>query len=112
LIDTNDSGFWCAVNFHPVLRGSIVEDAEGAAVEGAARHRGGAAEIVVDRGSIVEIQPEYLFRAYLSITVRGLKLSMVAVLGQDILRPVRHGDDRATMGPGKTLAPCENSNGD
>jgi hypothetical protein len=112
LIDTNDSGPWCAVDFDPVFRGGIVEDCESAAVECAARQGRGAAEIVVDRSPIVEIQPEYLFRTYLSITVRGLKLGMVAVLGQDIFRPVRRGDDRATMGPGKTLIPCENSNGD
>ena len=67
---------------------------------------------MVDRGPIVEIQPEYLFRAYWSITVRGLKLGMVAVPGQDIFRPMRRGDDRATLGPGKTLVPRENSNGD
>jgi len=112
LTDTNESGPWSAVNFHPVLRGSIVEDAEGAAVECAARHRGGAAEIVVDRGSIAEIQPDYLFCAYLSITVGGLKLGMVAVLGQDIFCPVRSRDDRTIMGPRKTLVPCDNSNGD
>jgi len=112
LIDTNDSGPWCAVDFDPVFRGSIVEDCESAAVECAARHRRGAAEIVVDRSPIVEIQPEYLFRAYLSITVRGLKLGMIAVLGQDIFCPVRGRDDRPTLGPGKTLIPSENRNGD
>jgi hypothetical protein len=112
LTETNNSGSWCAVNFHPVFRGSIVEDCESAPVECAARHRRGATEIVVDRGPIVEIQPDYLFRAFWSITVRGLKLGMVAVFGQNVFRPVRRGDDRATMGPRKTLVPCENSNGD
>ena len=112
MIDTNDSGPWCAVNFHPVFRGSIVEDCEGAAVECAARHGRGAAEIVVDRSSIVEIQPDYLFRAYLSITVRGLKLGMVAVFGQDVFCPVRSWDYGTIMGPRKTLVPCYNSNGD
>src|SRR5712664_2642287 len=101
-----------AVDFDSVFRDSIVEDCEGAAVECAARHGRGAAEIVVDRSSIVEIQPEYLFRAYWSITVRGLKLGMIAVLGQDIFCPVRCRDDRTTLGPGKTLIPSENRNGD
>jgi len=93
------SGSRCAVDFHPVFRGSIVEDCEGAAVECAAGHRGGAAEIVVDRGPIVEIQPEDLFRVYLSITVRGLNLSMVTVFGQHVLCPVR-GRARRAMRPG------------
>ena len=101
MIDTNDSGLWCAVNLHPVLRGSIVEDCESATVECAAGHRRGAAEIVVDSGSIVEIQPEYLFRAYWSITIRGLKLGVVAVLGQDIFCPVRGRDDWTYLGPGR-----------
>jgi len=112
LIDTNDSGPWCAVDFDPVFRGSIVEDCESAAVECAARHRRGAAEIVVERSPIVEIQPEYLFRAYWSITIRGLKLGMVAVPGQDIFCPVRGRASRATARPGKTLVPCYNSNSD
>ena len=68
--------------------------------------------MVVDRGSIVEIEPEYLFGAYWSITVRGLKLGMIAVLGQDIFCPVRGRDDRTTLGPGKTLVPSENRNCD
>ena len=112
MIDTNDSGPWCAVNFHPVLRSSVVEDCESAAVECAARHRRGAAEIIIDRSPIVEIQPEHLFRAYWSITVRGLKLGMIAVLGQDIFCPVRRRDDQTTLGPRKTLIPSENRNGD
>ena len=64
-----DSGAWFTVDFDAIFCGSVVEDCEGAAVECAARHRGGAAEIVVHRGSIVEIQPEYLFRGSLSIAV-------------------------------------------
>ena len=112
MIDTNDSGPWCAVDFDPVFRGSIVEDCESAAVECAARHRRGAAEIIIDRSPIVEIQPDYLFCAYLSITVGGLKLGMVAVLGQDIFCPVRGPGCGTALGPRKTLVPCDNSNGD
>jgi len=67
---------------------------------------------MVDRGPIVEIQPNYLFRAYWSIAVRGLKLGMVAVLGQDIFCPVRGRDYGTTMWPRKTLVPGEHSNGD
>src|SRR5216683_3288642 len=105
-----NSGAGFAVDFDSVFRGSIVEDCESAAVECAAGHRRGAAEIVVDRSPIVEIQPDYLFCAYLSITVGGLKLGMVAVLGQDIFCPVRSRDDRTSMGRRKTLVPCDNSN--
>src|SRR6266699_4163252 len=93
------SGSRCAVDFHPVFRGSIVEDCEGATVECAARHRGGAAEIVVDRSPIVEIKREDLFRVYLSITVRGLNLGMVTVFCQHVLCPVRGRALRA-MRPG------------
>ncbi len=94
------------------MRGSIVEDCEGAAVECAARHRRGAVEMVVDRGSIVEIQPEYLFPCLLVHHCTRLELGMIAVLGQDIFCPVRRRDDRTTLGPRKTLIPSENRNGD
>jgi hypothetical protein len=107
-----NSGAGFAVDFDSVFRDSIVEDCESAAVECAARHRRGAAEIVVDRSPIVEIQPEYLFRAYWSITIRGLKLGMVAVFGQDVFCPVRGRAGRATTRPRKTLVPSENRNGD
>ncbi len=107
-----NSGAGFAVDFDPVFRSSIVEDCESAAVECAARHRRGAAEIVVDRGPIVEIQPEYLFRAHWSITIRGLKLGMIVVPGQDIFCPVPGWASRATARPGKTLVPCNNRNSD
>ncbi len=90
----------------------MVEDCEGAAVECAAGHRGGAAEIVVDCGPVIETQPEYLFRVHLSITVRGLNLGMVAVFGQYVFCPVCSRAGRATGRPGKTLVPCENRNAD
>src|SRR5207253_6105257 len=107
-----DSGSRWAVDFHPVFRSRIVEDCESAAVECAARHRGSAAEVVVDGGPIVENQPDYLIRGHLSITVRGLNLGMVSVFRQYVFCPVRSRTNRATIRSGKTFVPCENSNSD
>jgi len=101
-------GAWFADDLHTIFRASIVKDRERAAIDCATRHRRSASEIVVDRGPVVEIQPHYLFGSCNSITVCGLNLSMVAVLGQDVLGPIRRG----TMGSGKTLVPGESNDAD
>src|SRR5207247_9641438 len=95
-------------DLHAIFRASIVQDRERAAIDGATWHRGGASEIVVDRGPVVEIQPHYLFGSYNSIAVCGLNLSMVAVLGQDVFGPIRRG----TVRSGKTLVPGESNHAD
>ena len=79
-----------ANNLHAILRDCIVEDCEGAPVDGATGHRGSAFEIVVNGGLVVEIQPVLLLlRSYDSVAVGGLDLGVVTVFRQHVNDPVR-----------------------
>jgi hypothetical protein len=73
-----------ASNLDSIFRDTIVDHNERAAVGGATGHGGSASETVVNRSPVVDIQPVHLFSSHGSVIVRGLNLSMVAVLGQDI----------------------------